>query len=305
MTTHPEPGAGGALLAQFRRRAEASLAALFEEGLVGSADARLREAMRYSLLAGGKRLRPVLLYAASHAVGGSRASPRDTDRAACAIECIHTYSLIHDDLPAMDDDDLRRGLPTCHRAFDEATAILAGDALHTLGFELLCAAESVEAATRLALVEALAGASGSRGMVGGQAIDVAHVGRTIDTATLEGMHALKTGALIGAAVRMGALLGGASEQALTRLVDYARAVGLAFQVQDDVLDACGSVAALGKNPGSDAAQTKPTYVTELGEAGARRFAAELCSRALAALEPLGGAAAPLAEMARFVVSRDR
>jgi geranylgeranyl pyrophosphate synthase len=261
--------------------------------------------MRYSLLAGGKRLRPVLLYAAADAVGGSRASRADTDRAACAIECIHTYSLIHDDLPAMDDDDLRRGVPTCHRAFDEATAILAGDALHTLGFELLCATASVEPATRLALVETLARASGSRGMVGGQAIDIAHVGRRIDAATLEAMHGLKTGALISAALRMGALLGGASEQALTHLDDYAHCVGLAFQVQDDILDACGDVVRLGKNPGSDAAQTKPTYVTELGEAGARQLAADLCTRALAALAPLGADAAPLEEMARFVVSRDR
>ena len=299
------PPSSGTELETCRRRAEAALAALFEGETVGHADARLREAMRYSLLAGGKRLRPVLLYAAAAAVGGSRASAADTDRAACAIECIHTYSLIHDDLPAMDNDDLRRGQPTCHKAFDEATAILAGDALQTLGFELLCAADSVDTATRLALVAELAGASGSRGMVGGQAVDVAHVGRPITAATLESMHALKTGALIRAALRMGALLGVADVRTRACLDEYARCIGLAFQVQDDILDACGDVAALGKNPGSDAAQTKPTYVTELGEAGARALALELRDAALATLAPLGGPAAALADMARFIVSRDR
>ena len=299
------PHGSGAELEGYRRRAEAALAALFDGELVGSADARLREAMRYSLLAGGKRLRPVLLYAAAAAVGGSRASAADTDRAACAIECIHTYSLVHDDLPAMDDDDLRRGKPTCHKAFDEATAILAGDALQTLGFELLCAAGSVDATTRLALVAELAAASGSRGMVGGQAVDVAHVGRPITATALETMHALKTGALIRAALRMGALLGGAERPALACLDEYARCIGLAFQVQDDILDACGDVAALGKNPGSDAARTKPTYVTQLGEAGARTLALELRDAALATLAPLGQPAAALAQMARFIVSRDR
>lgn len=301
----PEVPVIGARLETYRGRAEAALAMLFDGELVGRADSRLREAMRYSLLAGGKRLRPVLLYAAATAVGGSRASAQDTDRAACAIECIHTYSLIHDDLPAMDNDDLRRGQPTCHRAFDEATAILAGDALQTLGFELLCAADSVDTATRLALVAELAGASGSRGMVGGQAVDVAHVGRPITAATLESMHALKTGALIRAALRMGALLGVADVRTRACLDEYARCIGLAFQVQDDILDACGDVAALGKNPGSDAAQTKPTYVTELGEAGARALALGLRDAALATLAPLGGPAAALADMARFIVSRDR
>ena len=302
----PEARAGSdAELEGYRRRAETALAALFDGEAVGRADPRLHEAMRYSLLAGGKRLRPVLLYAAAAAVGGSRASAADTDRAACAIECIHTYSLIHDDLPAMDDDDLRRGKPTCHRAFDEATAILAGDALQTLGFELLCAAGSVDPATRLALVAELAAASGSHGMVGGQAVDVAHVGRPITEAVLETMHALKTGALIRAALRMGALLGAADAPARASLDEYARCIGLAFQVQDDILDACGDVAALGKNPGSDAAQTKPTYVTQLGEAGARALAVQLRDAALAALAPLGTPAAALAEMARFIVSRDR
>jgi geranylgeranyl pyrophosphate synthase len=236
------------------------------------------------------------------AAGGT---PEDAMPGAVALELIHTYSLVHDDLPAMDDDDLRRGQPTCHRAFDEATAILAGDALQTLGFELLCAADSVDAATRLALVAELATASGSRGMIGGQAVDVAHVGRPITAATLESMHALKTGALIRAALRMGALLGHAEPPALACLDGYARCIGLAFQVQDDILDACGDVAALGKNPGSDAAQTKPTYVTQLGESGARALALELRDAALATLAPLGQPAAALAQMAHFIVSRDR
>ncbi|MCG3170882.1 MAG: Farnesyl diphosphate synthase [Pseudomonadales bacterium] len=302
MTERP---AGPDPLRACRARAEAALDALFAGDLVGDADPRLRAAMRYSLLAGGKRLRPALLYAAADAVGGSRASRADTDRAACAIECIHTYSLIHDDLPAMDDDDLRRGVPTCHRAFDEATAILAGDALQALAFELLCSLDSVDGALALALAGTLARASGSRGMVGGQAIDVAHVGHAIDAATLQRMHELKTGALIGAALTMGAQLGGAGPGTLAAIDAYARALGLAFQVQDDVLDASGDVSTLGKTPGADAARTKPTYVTLLGERGARDFAAGLCAQALAALAPLGAAAAPLADIARFVVERDR
>lgn len=292
-------------LAAYRERAQAALARLFDSDLPGRADARLFAAMRYSLLAGGKRLRPALLYAAVDAMGRSRASGTDTDRAACAIECIHTYSLIHDDLPAMDDDDLRRGIPTCHRAFDEATAVLAGDALQTLGFELLCALDSIDARLVVTLLQTLAHGSGSRGMVAGQAIDIAHVGRPIDAATLAQMHELKTGALIRAALRMGALLGGANDAELGAIDAYAGALGLAFQVQDDILDATGSVVTLGKTPGADAERVKPTYVSLLGESGAREFAAALCGRALDALQPLGGAATTLREIARFVVERDR
>ena len=300
----PEARAGsGAELEGYRRRAETALAALFDGEAVGRADPRLREAMRYSLLAGGKRLRPALLYAAAAAVGGSRASAADTDRAACAIECIHTYSLIHDDLPAMDDDDLRRGKPTCHRAFDEATAILAGDALQTLGFELLCAAGSVDPATRLALVAELAAASGSHGMVGGQAVDVAHVGRPITEAVLETMHALKTGALIRAALRMGALLGAAGAGARASLDEYARCIGLAFQVQDDILDITGDTATLGKPQGSDLALEKSTYPALLGLDNARELARELHDKALTALQALPYNTDILEAFADYIIER--
>ena len=292
-------------LEAYRRRAELALEALVAGDMIGRADTHLAQSMRYSLLAGGKRLRPGLGYAASDALGGARADAADCDRAACAIECLHTYSLIHDDLPAMDDDDLRRGMPTCHKAFGEASAILAGDALHTLAFELLCDAPSVGATVRLQLIETLALASGSRGMVGGQAIDLAHVGRDIEITTLEMMHGMKTGALIRAAVRIGALLAGAGEENLARLDRFARHLGLAFQVQDDILDLCGDAAALGKQPGSDAALAKPTYATLLGADGAQRLGTELRDAALLELAPLGTRAAPLRELAHFVVSRDR
>ncbi|MBK6581304.1 MAG: polyprenyl synthetase family protein [Gammaproteobacteria bacterium] len=289
----------------YRRRAELALETLIAGEVIGRADERLAQAMRYSLLAGGKRLRPVLIYAASDALGGARADALDCDRAACAIECLHTYSLIHDDLPAMDDDDLRRGIPTCHKAFGEASAILAGDALHTLAFELLCDASSVAPAMRLQLIETLAVASGSRGMVGGQAIDLAHVGRAIEINALETMHGLKTGALIRAAVRIGALLAGADEESQARLDRFARHLGLAFQVQDDILDLCGDAQALGKQPGSDAALAKPTYATLLGADGARRLSIELRDAAQQELAPLGSRAAALGELAHFVVNRDR
>jgi geranylgeranyl pyrophosphate synthase len=292
-------------LEAYRRRAEQALEALFAGDLIGRADARLAQAMRYSLLAGGKRLRPVLVYAASDALGGARVAATDCDRAACAIECLHTYSLIHDDLPAMDDDDLRRGVPTCHKAFGEASAILAGDALHTLAFELLCGAASADAELRLGMIETLAVASGSRGMVGGQAIDLAHVGRDIAIETLEAMHRMKTGALIRAAVRIGALLGGAGEDSLARFDRYAVHLGLAFQVQDDILDLCGDAAVLGKHPGSDAALAKPTYATRLGMDQAQHLARGLRDAALQELASLGPAAAALRELARFAVSRDR
>ncbi len=291
-------------LLAYRERTESALAALFATELLADVDPRLCAAMRYSLLAGGKRLRPALLYASADALGGSRVSATDTDRVACALECIHTYSLIHDDLPAMDDDDLRRGQPSCHRAFDEATAILAGDALQALAFELLCTMGSIDAELPRALGATLARASGARGMVGGQAIDIAAVGRTIDAASLARMHELKTGALIAAALRMGALLAGADAGAMAAIDTYARALGLAFQVQDDILDACGETTVLGKTSGADAARTKPNYVMLLGEAGARGFSQELCTQALAALRPLGPQAGLLTGIARFVVERD-
>ncbi len=262
--------------------------------------ARLFEAMRYSLLNGGKRVRPVLVYASAEAVGEANAEA--LDRAACALECIHAYSLVHDDLPAMDDDDLRRGLPTCHRKFDEASAILAGDALQAAAFELL-AGVPLPPATALRLVRELAAASGARGMVGGQAIDLGAVNRQLDLPALEAMHRLKTGALIRASARLGGLVAGASEAQLAALDRYAEAIGLAFQVQDDILDVESDTATLGKQQGADAARNKPTYPALLGMAEAKLLAAHLTEQAIAALSPFGGAAEPLRGLARFIVQR--
>ena len=295
---------GSALHAQ-RTRIESALDRLLPLPAAGLPERRLIEAMRYSLLAGGKRLRPVLCLAAADAVGGAHAPAADVDRVCVAIECVHTYSLIHDDLPAMDDDDLRRGKPTCHRAFDEATAILAGDALQVLAFELLTQAPGNSVPTRLALVGTLATASGTTGMVGGQAMDLACVGVDLERAALERMHALKTGALIRASVRMGALLGDAPDAELARLDSYAADIGLAFQVQDDILDGTGTAAVLGKQPGADAARDKPTFLSLMGETAAIGFAQALCERALEALSPFGTRADALADIARFIVARDR
>ena len=288
-----------------RARIDAALERLLPPPDPALPERRVVEAMRYSLLAGGKRLRPVLCLAAAEAVGGPNATAADVDRACAAIECVHTYSLIHDDLPAMDDDDLRRGKPTCHRAFDEATAILAGDALQVLAFEMLCEADGIRADTRLALLATLASASGVLGMVGGQAMDLACVGQAVAQPALERMHALKTGALIRAAVRMGGLLGGANSEALDALDRYASAIGLAFQVQDDILDGTGTAAALGKAPGADAARDKPTFLSLMGERAAADYAQALCERAVQALAPFGERAQPLADIARFIVARDR
>ena len=295
---------GSALYAQ-RERIESALDRLLPSPAATLPERRLIEAMRYSLLAGGKRLRPVLCLAAADAVGGAQAPAHDVDRVCAAIECVHTYSLIHDDLPAMDDDDLRRGKPTCHRAFDEATAILAGDALQVLAFELLTQASGISVPTRLALVGTLATASGTTGMVGGQAMDLACVGVDLERAALERMHALKTGALIRASVRMGALLGDAPEPELARLDSYAADIGLAFQVQDDILDGTGTAAVLGKQPGADAARDKPTFLSLMGETAALAYAQSLCERALEALSPFGARADALADIARFIVARDR
>jgi geranylgeranyl pyrophosphate synthase len=295
---------GSALYAQ-RERIESALDRLLPSPAATLPERRLIEAMRYSLLAGGKRLRPVLCLAAADAVGGAQAPAHDVDRVCAAIECVHTYSLIHDDLPAMDDDDLRRGKPTCHRAFDEATAILAGDALQVLAFEMLTQASGISVPTRLALVGTLATASGITGMVGGQAMDLACVGVALERAALERMHALKTGALIRASVRMGALLGDAPEPELARLDSYAADIGLAFQVQDDILDGTGTAAVLGKQPGADAARDKPTFLSLMGETAALAYAQALCERALEALSPFGARADALADIARFIVARDR
>jgi len=250
----------------------------------------LRQAMAYSLFAGGKRLRPAMVVAARELFDGSGADPMP---AACALEFIHTYSLIHDDLPAMDDDDLRRGRPTNHKRFGEALAILAGDGLLTEAFGLL-ARHYPDHPAAIELVAELAAAAGAAGMVGGQVLDVNQTGRRLDRAGLETIHRLKTAALMVAAVRCGGLLGGADEAALADLTAFGRAVGLAFQVADDVLDVVGESAQIGKTAGKDAAQGKNTYVGLLGLAGAR---AEVCALTRQAEARL---AAPLAALAGFI-----
>ncbi|WP_101759079.1 polyprenyl synthetase family protein [Oceanicoccus sp. KOV_DT_Chl] len=265
---------------------------------------RLQQAISYSLLNGGKRVRPLLVYAAANAVGG--ASPTlasNLDRAACALEMIHAYSLIHDDLPAMDDDDLRRGQPTCHKAFDEATAILAGDALQSRAFELLTELEDCEPAIALQLVRLLAKASGQQGMVGGQAIDLRAVNQHIDIAHLETIHRLKTGALIRAAIAMGATLAAADSQQLTALDRYGEAIGLSFQVQDDILDIESDTDTLGKTQGADIALNKPTYPALLGLQQAKALAQDLHQQALDALQAFGSGADPLRALSQYIINR--
>ena len=259
---------------------------------------RLAEAMRYATLGGGKRMRALLAYAAGEFAG---ADPGDVDAPAGAVEMIHAYSLVHDDLPSMDDDTMRRGRPTCHVAFGEATALLAGDALQAQAFQLLAGSRMRDPAAACAM---LAEAAGVAGMAGGQAIDLDATGRPMAESELEHMHRLKTGALIRASVRLGAAAGRAlSPDELAALDAYAAAAGLAFQVVDDVLDVEGSTATLGKTAGKDAAQGKPTYVSLLGVAGAKAKAAALGRDAHAALAPFGGAARRLAEIAESIVKR--
>jgi geranylgeranyl pyrophosphate synthase len=264
---------------------------------------RLHEAMRYAVLGGGKRVRPLLVYLTGEALG---APPERLDAPAAAVELIHAYSLIHDDLPAMDDDDLRRGRPTCHRAFGEATAILAGDALQVLAFELLATDKNMvpDDRQRMSIVRELAAASGTSGMAGGQAIDLWAEGREMDVATLETMHALKTGALIRASILMGAWSADSvPAQSLQVLSDFGAAIGLAFQIQDDILDVEGDTDTLGKTAGADSARQKPTYPSVAGIEAAKRRAADLCEAAISALSPLGELATPLREMARYIVHR--
>jgi len=266
------------------------------------ANSQLCAAMRYSVLGGGKRLRPLLVYVTGEALD---ASIEALDAPAAAVELIHAYSLIHDDLPAMDDDDLRRGRPACHRAFDEGTAILAGDALQALAFEVLAnGSYTVPATARLQMLSVLAHAIGTEGMAGGQAIDLAAVGRPLDGTSIELMHRRKTGALICASVELGAIAAGrtgAGERAALRR--YGAEIGLAFQIQDDILDVVGDTQTLGKIAGADRALDKPTYPSVLGLAAARQAAAHHRDQALAALDELGPASARLRELARFVVDR--
>ncbi len=265
---------------------------------------RLHKAMRYSVFAGGKRLRPILMIAAGEAVGGDA---RQVLHAACALEMIHTYSLIHDDLPAMDDDNFRRGRPTSHREFDEATAILAGDALLTEAFRLLTDGRASQGAAPeriLRVIQIIASCAGSRGMVGGQIVDMESEGREIDLPTLEYIHTHKTGALILAAVQTGACLAGASDEQMNALTRYAEFAGLAFQVADDILDVVGDQAMLGKDVGSDQARGKATYPALLGLSEARRHAAELYAKAVASLDTFDATADPLRELARHMIDRN-
>jgi farnesyl diphosphate synthase len=263
----------------------------------------LHRAMRYAVLGGGKRLRPLLVYATGNAFG----APLDRlDATAAAVEIIHAYSLVHDDLPAMDDDDLRRGRPTCHVAFGEAMAILAGDALQALAFEVLAhdAALDVDANTRVGMLRALATACGSHGMAGGQAFDLAAVGQRLDAAELERMHAYKTGALIRASVRLGALAASVRDAAtLDALERYGHAVGLAIQIRDDLLDIEAGTETLGKTAGKDAAAAKPTYPAILGIDASLAELSRLTDEALEAIAPLGASARSLADIARFVAER--
>ncbi|MEJ2197915.1 MAG: polyprenyl synthetase family protein [Desulfuromonadales bacterium] len=264
----------------------------------------LHQAMRYSVFAGGKRLRPILMIAACESLGGHAGQVL---HAACAMEMIHTYSLIHDDLPAMDDDDFRRGRPTNHKVYGEATAILAGDALLTEAFRLLADAEanrSVPPATVIKVIELVARYAGSQGMVGGQVVDMESEGKEIDFPTLEYIHTHKTGGLILASVQVGALLGGANDSQVAAIKRFGGAAGLAFQIADDILDVVGDQQHLGKNVGSDQARGKATYPAQLGLDEARQRADELCGIAISALAPLGQSAEILQELARYIVNRD-
>jgi len=263
---------------------------------------RLCEAMNYSLLAGGKRLRPVLLLAAADAVGGRG---EHFLRTACAIEMIHTYSLIHDDLPAMDDDDYRRGKLTNHKVFGDGMAVLAGDALLTLAFEVMAEQEGITAAQGLQVVREMSQAAGPNGMVGGQAIDLLSEDKQIDRATLQKMHMAKTGALFLAAIRCGAILGGADAVQLAALSTYAEKFGLAFQITDDILDVTGSIEKIGKPVGSDERNHKSTYVTLTSLETAQVLAEEAVSEALAALDIFGSEADFLRELVKYLITRDK
>ena len=265
---------------------------------------KLLEASSYALTNGGKRIRAILVYAACTAVEPGR-ELAGLDRIACAIEMIHSYALVHDDLPAMDDDDLRRGRPSCHRAYDEATAILVGDGLQARAFELLADATGFSPLQRIDMIKVLARASGARGMVGGQAIDTTASGSDMTLDQLEAMHALKTGALIRAALALGGIAASASDKQLAALDEYGNLIGLAFQVVDDILDVEGDTPTLGKTRGKDTAANKPTYVKLMGLDGAKKEARRLLDAGLAALDGFGSSAQHLRDIARYIVERDR
>ena len=283
-------------------RAEAALERLLPASRI--APQRLHDAMRYSTLGGGKRVRSMLVFAGGELAA---AAPERLDVAAAAVEMIHAYSLIHDDLPCMDDDVLRRGKPTCHVEFDEATALLAGDALQSLAFQLLAEHRlGADPVAQLETIRLFAAACGSRGMAGGQAIDLDAVGKPLTLAELEYMHILKTGALIRASVLLGARCGeGVAGADLERLDRYAKCVGLAFQVVDDILDEEGDAATIGKTAGKDRASGKPTYTSLLGLPSAKELAQDLLGEAREAIAPFGARAARLREIAEFIVERRR
>ena len=265
--------------------------------------AKLLSAGSYSLNNSGKLVRPLLCYWACSAVNGAESG--NADAPACALELIHTYSLIHDDLPAMDDDDLRRGKPSLHKAYDEATAILVGDGLQARAFELLADAPGLSAEQRIAMVKVLSNAAGPAGMVGGQFIDIQATDSDISLEQLKAMHSLKTGALIRAALALGGIAAGASEAQLAALDAYGTHIGLAFQVVDDILDVEGDTARLGKTQGKDSEANKPTYVKLMGLEGAKTEARRLLGEALGALQGFGESADSLRDLARYIVERDR
>lgn len=290
-------------LKNWQTRAQAQTEIILERVLPkqNRTPATLHEAMRYSTLDGGKRLRPLLVLAAAELGNSIQAA---CEAAMAAVECIHVYSLVHDDMPAMDNDSLRRGKPTCHVQFGEATALLTGDALQTLAFDVLSQPTDLPAQRQLRMVQVLANASGSVGMAGGQAIDLAHVGLMMVQEDLEFMHSLKTGALIRAAVQLGGLsCPDLSDEDLQHLDEYAKKLGLAFQVIDDVLDCEADTATLGKTAGKDEDANKPTYVKLLGLTEARHYAESLVQQAIDALQPFGERAERLCQLAEFVVIR--
>jgi farnesyl diphosphate synthase/geranylgeranyl diphosphate synthase type II len=283
-----------------QQRCETALSQALE--YLNISDAYLADAMAYSLFNGGKRVRPFLVQATAQALGINDAR---VDISMAAIEMVHSYSLVHDDLPAMDDDDLRRGQPTCHIQFNEATAILAGDALLTGAFEILADMPAdFSMSQRLQLIRLLSQGSGASGMVAGQAIDLASVGKEVDLSHLENMHSHKTGALIRISVLMGAHCGQPDEETLKHLTIYANAIGLAFQVQDDILDIESDTATLGKQQGADMALNKPTYPALLGLEGAKEKAQQLHQAALAALVNLPGDTSALIDLADYIIARD-
>ena len=270
---------------------------------IGTQPVTLHESMRYSLLAGGKRVRPILTIAAAEALGPP---PPGLMAVACSLELIHTYSLIHDDLPSMDNDDFRRGKPTNHKVYGEAMAILAGDALLTMAFDLISRPELMkgcDAGRQVRILQELAFGSGNMGMVGGQVFDIQAEHRDIDLTALQNIHKHKTGMLIRAAVRMGAIAGGANDRQLDDMTGYAEDIGLAFQIADDVLNVTGTREELGKNPNTDAERGKKTYPTFYGVEGAKRLADECVSSAVARLDSFGSSADPLREVARYITAR--